>query len=75
MTIEQIDARLTELDGARAKVKAEMVSLVKQREELEAREAAAKRVAEMGDAEKAALRQALSVESIESGEAVGEPGK
>ena len=70
MTDNELEERQREINESRAKLKAEAKEVAVEMD----RRAASRQVDTMSDAEKENLRQALGPASIETGEAVGEPG-
>lgn len=74
MSVEQLEAVLTELEGQHVQIKAEKRAAggVLGRKMIEAE--AARKVAAMSDAERQALAQAIGAQAIASEEGVGVPG-
>lgn len=76
MTLQEIDEKLITLRAQRDEIKEALRELTARRDGLAAQEEARRRVELMGDAERAALLQAISdVGSIDSSEGVGTPGQ
>jgi hypothetical protein len=77
--LEAIDVEMAQLREQKESAQSKLRTLSAERDELIARESAARKILAMSAAERKVLGipepQIVQPESIESGEAVGEPGK